>query len=127
MPRALKLRPRKLAGTYYNASFERKGIPCLNHAASEAGHLLMLNHSKQIKAVVEFGAKGQPMMKALAALLSLLLFASGAQAQSPKHKHELSEQCRKRAGEVFKKKETAALPELCAMGGPNLFASERYL
>jgi hypothetical protein len=38
------------------------------------------------------------------ALLSLLLFASGAQAQSPKQKSELSEQCRKRANEVFKKK-----------------------
>jgi len=44
------------------------------------------------------------MMKALLALLSLALFATGAQAQSPKHKSELSEQCRKQANEVFKKK-----------------------
>ena len=44
------------------------------------------------------------MVKAIGVLLSLVLFASGAKAQSPKQKSELSEQCRKRANEVFKKK-----------------------
>jgi len=41
-------------------------------------------------------------MKSIAALLSLVL-ASGAQAQSLKEKYELSEQCAKRAAEVFQK------------------------
>ena len=45
------------------------------------------------------------MVKAIGVLLSLVLFASVAQAQSPKHKSELSEQCRKRANEVFKKRD----------------------
>ena len=43
------------------------------------------------------------MQRLATALLSLVL-ATGAQAQSPKQKSELSEQCRKRATEVFKKK-----------------------
>ena len=43
-------------------------------------------------------------MKAFAALVAFALLTSGAQAQSPKQKSELSEQCRKRATEVFKKK-----------------------
>jgi hypothetical protein len=43
-------------------------------------------------------------MKAFAALVAFALLTSGAQAQSPKQKSELSEQCRKRAAEVFKKK-----------------------
>jgi hypothetical protein len=40
-------------------------------------------------------------MKAIVALLSLVLLASGAQAQSLKENYELSERCGKRAEEVF--------------------------
>src|SRR5262245_7692801 len=47
--------------------------------------------------------RGASIMKALAASLSLLFFASGAEAQSLKENYELSERCGKRAEEVFAK------------------------
>ena len=43
------------------------------------------------------------MMKALAALLSLLFLTSGAWAQSLTEKYDLSERCGKRAEEIFAK------------------------
>ena len=43
-------------------------------------------------------------MRQLAMALLILVLSTGAQAQSLKQKSELSEQCRKRATEVFKKK-----------------------
>ena len=43
------------------------------------------------------------MMKALGALLGLVLLGSGAQAQWLKQKYELSAQCRKQAAETFRK------------------------
>ena len=42
-------------------------------------------------------------MKALGALLSLALLATGAQTKSAKEKYELSEQCGKQAEETFRK------------------------
>jgi hypothetical protein len=42
-------------------------------------------------------------MKAILALLSLALLATGAQAQSLKEKYELSEQCAKQAAERFER------------------------
>jgi hypothetical protein len=47
------------------------------------------------------GKVRQPMMKTILALLSLELFATGAQAQLPKQK--LKEQCEKQAAERFAK------------------------
>lgn len=43
------------------------------------------------------------MMKAMGVLVSLMLLATGAQAQSLKEKFELSEQCGKKAAELFEK------------------------
>jgi hypothetical protein len=43
------------------------------------------------------------MMKGIAAAVSVALLASGAWAQSPKEKYELSEQCGKQAAEAFAK------------------------
>jgi len=43
------------------------------------------------------------MMKAIGVLVSLMLLATGAQAQSAKEKYELIERCAKQAAEVFAK------------------------
>jgi hypothetical protein len=62
-------------------------------------------------------------MKAIAALLSLLL-ATGAEAQSAKQKSELSAQCGKLAAERFATKEWASAPGYTTVEYQNHYSSK---
>ena len=57
------------------------------------------------------------MMKALGVLLSLVLFATGAQAQSLNEKSELSERCGKRAASAFAERLQGVQPGVATEAG----------
>src|SRR5262245_9185988 len=63
------------------------------------------------------------MMKAIRLLLSLVL-ATGAQAQSPKEKYELSERCGKQAAARFATNEWASAPGYTTVEYQNHYSSK---